>query len=101
MNRAPMTPASDDFGREPMEIVDHVIRTRGFHWPISMTVIEQQGKMMLQTIKNDWAGLIVHYPPEVSGLHMSLYPPVHLLLVDGDGRVVKATMMDTGGWLLG
>lgn len=57
--------------------------------------------MLLLTIKTDWAGIVVHYPPEVSGLHMSLYPPVLLLLVDGDGRAVKATLMDTGGWLLG
>jgi hypothetical protein len=41
MNRAPMTQASYDFGRELMEIVDHLTRTRGFAWPVSLAVIDQ------------------------------------------------------------
>jgi hypothetical protein len=53
------------------------------------------------TIKPDWAAITVHYPPGEGGLLMSLYPPIHLMLVDGNGRAVKATLMDTGGWLLG
>jgi hypothetical protein len=89
------------FGHDLTEIVDHLIRARGCHWPIFLTAIDQKGEMLLLTIKTDWAGIIVHYPPKVGSLHMSLYPPVHLLLVDGDGRTVKATMMDTGGWLHG
>lgn len=101
MNRASRTETSYDFGRSLMEIVDHVIHARGFQWPVSLAVIDQQGQMLLLTIKTDWAGIIVHYPPEMDGLHMSLYPPVHLLLVEGDGRAVKATMTDTGRWLLG
>jgi hypothetical protein len=54
--------------------------------------------MLLLTIKIDWAGIMVHDPPEVDGVHMSLYPPLHLLLVDGNGRAIKATMTDTGRW---
>jgi hypothetical protein len=78
-----------------------LIRIRGFHWPISLAVIDQQGQMLLLTIKPDWAGITVHYPPGVGGLHMSLYSPIHLMLVDGNGRDVKATLMGTGRWLLG
>jgi hypothetical protein len=57
--------------------------------------------MLLLTIKPDWAGITVHHPSGMIGLAMSLYSPVHLLLVDGNGRGIKATLMDTGGWLLG
>jgi hypothetical protein len=57
--------------------------------------------MLLLTVETDWDGIMVHNPPEVDGLHMSLSPPVPLLLIDGNGRAVKATLMDTGGWLLG
>jgi hypothetical protein len=54
MNRAPMTQASDDCGSSLIEIVDHLIRTRGFHWPISLAFIDQQGQMLLLTIKTEW-----------------------------------------------
>jgi hypothetical protein len=101
MNRTSRTQTSNDFGHNLSEIVDHLMRTSGFHWPISLAVIDPQGQMMLQTIKPDWAAITVHYPPGEGGLHMSLYPPIHRMLVDGNGRAVKATLMDTGGWLLG
>jgi len=57
--------------------------------------------MLLMTIQPDWAAITVHYPPGVDGVHVSLYPPVHLMVVDGNGRAVKATLTDTGRWLLG
>ena len=57
--------------------------------------------MVLLTIKTDWDGIILHYPSDMDGLPMSLYSPVHLLFVDGNGRDIKATMTDTGRWLLG
>jgi hypothetical protein len=101
MNRASRIQTSDDFRHDLTEIVHHLTRTHGFHSPISLAVIDQQGQMLLLTIKTDWVGITVHDPPGVSGLHMSLYTPVHLLLVDGNGRAVKATLMDSGGWLLG
>jgi hypothetical protein len=77
------------------------MRTREFHWPISVAVIDQQGQMVWLTIKPDWAAITVHYPPGEGGLHMSLYPPIHLMRVDGNGRAMKVTLTDTGGWLLG
>jgi hypothetical protein len=40
MNRAGTTQASRDYGRPLRGIVDHLIRTRGFHWLISLTVID-------------------------------------------------------------
>jgi hypothetical protein len=43
-----------------------------------LAAIDQQGEMLLLTVKTDWTGIIVHDPPEVGGLHMSLYPPIHL-----------------------
>jgi hypothetical protein len=75
MNRAPLAQASHDCERSLMEIVDHVIRTRGCHWPISLAVIDQQGEMLWQTIKIDWAGIIVHDPLEGGAPKMSLCPP--------------------------
>jgi hypothetical protein len=78
-----------------------LIRIRGVQWPISLAVLDQQGQMLLLTIKPDWAGITVHYPRGVGGLHMSLCPPVHRLLVEGDGRGIKGTLTDTGGWLPG
>jgi hypothetical protein len=57
--------------------------------------------MLLLTIKPDWAGIMVHYLPEVDGVHMSLYSPVHLQFVDVDGRGIEAMLTDTGGWILG
>jgi hypothetical protein len=101
MKRTSRAQTSDDFGHNLTEIVDHLIHTGGFHWPISLAVIDQQGQMLWQTLKTDGAGIIVHDPPGVGGLHMSLYSPVHLLLVDGNDRAAKATLMDTGGWLPG
>ena len=41
--------------------------------------------MLLLIVKTDEEGIIVHYPPGVGGLHMSLYSSVHLLLVHGNG----------------
>jgi hypothetical protein len=96
-----MTQTPDDVGHNLTEIADHVTCTRGCHWLLSLPVIDQQGQMLLLIVKTDEEGIIVHYPPGVGGLHMSLYSPVHLLLVDGNGWAVKATLMDTGGWLLG
>jgi hypothetical protein len=40
MNRAGTTQASRDYGRRLRKIVDHLIRTRGFHWLISLTLID-------------------------------------------------------------
>jgi hypothetical protein len=77
MNRAPMTQASYDFGRSLIEIVDHVIRARGFYWPIGLAVIDQQGQMLWQTLKTDGAGIIVHYPPVAGALDLALCPPIY------------------------
>jgi hypothetical protein len=62
MNRTFRTQTSYDFGHDLTEIVDHLIRTRGFHWPISLAVIDQQGQMLLLTIKTDWAGMTCTIP---------------------------------------
>ena len=57
MHRTSRTHTSDDLGHGLSEIVAHLMRTRGFHWPISLAVIDQQGEMLLLTIKPDWAGI--------------------------------------------
>jgi hypothetical protein len=41
MNRPSRTQTSDDVGHDLTKIVDHLICTRGFHWPISLAVIDQ------------------------------------------------------------
>jgi len=60
-----------------MEIVDHVIRVRGFYWPISLEVIDQQGQMLWLTVKTDEAGVIVHDHSVVGDLALALCPPMH------------------------
>jgi hypothetical protein len=60
-----------------MEIVDHVIRVRGFYWPISLAVIDQQGQMLWLTVKTDEAGVIVHDHSVVGDLDLALSPPMH------------------------
>jgi hypothetical protein len=57
-----MMQTSYDFGHELTEIVDHLIRRRGFHWPIFLAVIDQQGQMLLLAIKDDKEGIIMRDP---------------------------------------
>jgi hypothetical protein len=45
--------------------------------------------MLLRAIKPDWAAITVYYPPGEGGLHMSLYPPIHLMLVDGRAEAAR------------
>lgn len=58
MNCTSRTQTSYDFGHNLTEIADHLVRTRGFHRPISLAVIDPQGQMMWQTLKTDEAGVI-------------------------------------------
>jgi hypothetical protein len=96
-----------DFGSLLEEILAHVTRRRGFHRPIHLAAIDQDDQMMLWTLKDDpMGGVLVHYPPmagtsELPYLELSLSTPLHLLLVDRDGKAIKATIMATGQWLLG
>jgi len=57
MKRTSRTQTSDDVGHHLSEIVDDLTRARRFAWPISLTVFDRQGEMMLQTPKADWAGI--------------------------------------------
>jgi hypothetical protein len=68
MNHTSRTHTADDVGHNRSETADHLMRTRGFHWPISLAVINQQGQTLLQTLKTDKAGIMVRYPSEVGGL---------------------------------
>ena len=56
--------------------------------------------MMGQILKTDLAGIIVHNSPRAGAVELSLGVPAHVLLVDRDARALKATMMDTGQWLV-
>ena len=77
MNRAFRTQTSHDFGRRLTEIADHVMCTRGCHWPISLAAIDSQGQMLWLTLKTDRAGIMEHDPPEVGDLQLPHCSPMH------------------------
>jgi hypothetical protein len=56
MNRTSRTQTSNDFGDNLSEIVKHLMRTSGFHWPISVAVIERQGQIVWLTMKTTRVG---------------------------------------------
>jgi hypothetical protein len=65
---------ADEVGHNRSEIVDHLRRARGCHWPISLAVIDQQGQMVLLTLKTYEAGVIVHDHSVVGDLELALCP---------------------------
>jgi hypothetical protein len=77
MNHTSRTHASDDFGHHLTEIVDHLTRAGGFAWSISLAVINQQGWMVLLTMKTGMVGVILHDTCVESNLELVRWPPMH------------------------
>jgi hypothetical protein len=102
MAKASMTQTHDDFGHPLWDLLAYLASKRGFQWPILLAVLDQQHQRLLQTVQDDdRGGVVVHYPPVVGYLGAALCPPMHLLLVDRHGHAIKATVMETGRWILG
>jgi hypothetical protein len=63
MHHPSRTHTTDEVGYNRSKIVDHFVRTCGCHWPISLAAIDQQGQMLLLTVRTDEAGATVRDPP--------------------------------------
>jgi hypothetical protein len=88
MNSEPIMQAPLDFGSLLLEILTHLGRNRRFRRPIRLAAIDQEGQVMLQTLKPTGEGVLLHYPDMTGALafEATLWPPIHLLFVDRDGR---------------
>lgn len=76
MNRASITQASCNVRQGLMAIVDHLTRARGFSWPISLAVINQQSQMVWLTMKTGRVGVSPHDACVADAIELPRCPPM-------------------------